>query len=609
MTMVHQRALLLLEDDPIYTGFQQAQSMHASINRISPDFASSFMNLNMRYGLFLAGLTQLVEFNVVGQKIKPVFGFVLILFVLLCVVSIAIATHCHYKKSPVNHTLWHGLGVSLALLLVLTIVMSIAQTFLNKYSTYNMVFHRIPELVATVNTSTAAATAVLPPHILAFNIQKPGDALKKTLFSGQTIGVNWMKNKEIVTSTKLVDAMKENTNALKKSAYFIAGGTDYAMSDEFMGQLLCLGFISIIGDLGSVVPPPSDRPMWLKAQEDRTVFFDLGRIDFGTHGKGTLWGLCHQMVASNGAFPPCYAWVRTDKEDPCKCTIVAVWVNGKYFHPTDTGWVCAKAMVMIQAFVVIETIHCTMHKMSELNAIAAQYSVPVSDSLYALLEPFTMDVIDAEKVMTTLIITHKIQTLMAFAFITDLDAFKALLPKLLTHMVSHTMESPCRHKYPWWGAYQEKRETIFDTTYAPLMQASAAFTGYTRQLAAQYNIKYQNSAAFALKILKMVSIYHASATFTSARMYLSGLAQLAMGMMQQGATMSTDMWKSWKPLLPTLGEDDFTAWWANALAFAYITGESDGPYLLDPSGYYTPGLSSSEKQALKRGFHQMKALA
>ena len=46
----------------------------------------------------------------------------------------------------------------------------------------------------------------------------------------------------------------------------------------------------------------------------------------------------------------------------------------------------------------------------------------------------------------------------------------------------------------------------------------------------------------------------------------------------------------------TLGADDFTAWWVSALALGYATGESDGPYLLDPAGYYAAGLSLTQKR-------------
>ena len=610
MSLDAQRALLPLEDDPIYPGFKKPKSMHAAINRISPDFAMPALNLKIRTGQFTSELTRLVELNVADKAVRPL---TVTFFVLLGVGVLAmVAIHFFCKEGA--SSLWCGstlrrvLSAFVFIMLVLSIVFGALQGFVARESTYNLVFHRLPELVATVNTSTNATTAVLPPQILAFDIEEPGAALRQQLFSGQTIGANWLKNKKIATSTHLVDAIKDNTDAVKKSAYFLAGGADEALSNAFMGQLLCLSFISVIGDLGSVAPAPDDRPAWLKAQADSTVLFDMGSTDFGTHGAGTLWGLCHQLVACNGAFPPCCAWVQADAEDPCKCALVAVRVNGTYFQPTDAGWVCAKAMVMMQAFLVIEAIHGVMHKISELNAIAAQYSVPVADSLYALLEPFTMEAMDLEKELSTLLITPRIQTLMAFAFVTDLDAFKALLPPLLTFMVTSKMESPCRAKYPWWGAYQAKRETIFDTTYAPLMQESAAFSDYTSELATQCNVTTQEPAAFAANVLKTVSIYHASATFTGARMYLSGLTQLAMGMMQHGGTMRTDKWKSWKGLLPNLGADDFTAWWVSALALGYATGESDGPYLLDPAGYYAAGLSSTQKQALQQGFEHMKAL-
>ena len=612
MSVTNQRALLPLEDDPLYPGFQQPKSMHTAINRISPDFDISSMMLKLRTGQFTTGLTQMVELNVVGQKIKPALIAICVLFGIGAVGMFVLFLHCRNARTPSkmcgSRTLWRGLGIFVTIMLVLTIVICVLYGFLDRYSTYNLVFHRLPELVATVNTRTAASTAVLPPQILAFNIQEPGAELRQKVFSVQTIGSNWLKNKKIATSTQLVDAMKDNTDAVKKSAYFLAGATNEALSDAFMGQLLCLSFISVIGDLGSVAPPSDDRPAWLKKQADSTVFFDLGSTDFGTHGTGTLWGLCHQLVACNAAFPPCYAWVRADAEDPCKCALVAVRVNGKYLQPTDAGWVCAKAMVMMQAFHVIEAMHLCMHKISELNAIAAQYSVLVSDPLYALLEPFTMNAMGAELELSTVLVTPKIQTLMAFAYVTEFDAFKALLPPLLTFMVSNKMESPCRDTYEWWGAYQAKRETIFDTTYAPLMHASAEFPAFTSQLAAQCNVTPQDPAAFAANVLKVVSIYHASATFTGARMSLCGFTQLALGMMQHGATMSTDKWTSWKGLLPTLGADDFTAWWAEAMALGYATGESDGPYLLDPAGYYAAGLSPSHTQALQQGFDQMKAL-
>ena len=192
-----------------------------------------------------------------------------------------------------NRALWKGLTIFLSMMLVLLIIISLIQSYLNKYSTYNLLFNRLPELVTTVNTSTSAITAILPPEVLAYNTEtsqsQTGSGvgtffneslaeLRKTLLTkqgggvGQTIGENWLKNKKIAKSTKLVDALKDNTNAVKKESNFLAGGTNEALSDAFMGQLLCLSFISIIGDTGDKVtslpvPGGNNMPSWLLTQK------------------------------------------------------------------------------------------------------------------------------------------------------------------------------------------------------------------------------------------------------------------------------------------------------------------------------------------------------
>ena len=58
--------------------------------------------------------------------------------------------------------------------------------------------------------------------------------------------------------------------------------------------------------------------------------------------------------------------------------------------------------------------------------------------------------------------------------------------------------------------------------------------------------------------------------------------------------------------MPTLGADDFTVWLTYVLTLGYATGESDGPYLLDPAGYYASGLSATHIQALESGFYRLK---
>ena len=88
-------------------------------------------------------------------------------------------------------------------------------------------------------------------------------------------------------------------------------------------------------------------------------------------------------------------------------------------------------------------------------------------------------------------------------------------------------------------------------------------------------------------------------------MVLNGFMPLAMGMMQHGATIKTNKWKSWKNLLPTLGADDFTGWLVQFLSLGYTTGESDSPYLLDPVGYYTKDLNEDQKTILQNSFQDM----
>ena len=185
-------------------------------------------------------------------------------------------------------------------------------------------------------------------------------------------------------------------------------------------------------------------------------------------------------------------------------------------------------------------------------------------------------------------------------------------------MVNHELTSPCRTKYNWWGAYQEDRESIFKECYSTLLEKSQYYDDYSSELA-----KWCSGSAPSvttidpINVLKTVSIYHASATFTGARLTLNGLTSLALGMMQHGATMKADKWDSWKTLLPTMGADDFTAWWVFLLSLGYATGETDGPYLLDPDGYYHTqkddgtykiDLPSDYQTILQNGFAEMEAL-
>ena len=536
-----QRALLPLERDPVFAGTWRPQLKHAVINRIGAAFSMMNFELKVRAGSFSAAL------------------------------AAATAEQARKKGS----------------------------------SSRELLFETVPSLITKINTGTVGTTAMLPRDVQRVDNTHSHPVVAADIYRLPTLGQQWLRAGHIPPRSDLVGAVAADTERAGQQASFLSGAADSVMTDSFVGQMLCLSFVSVLGDLDAE-GLPLELPAWLAEAPD-LVFFDLGSTPYGSH-RSELWRMCHTVVQSNGAFPPCYAWVRVCPHDPCQSSLFAIFVNGQFLRPADGArWVCAKALVSMNVFLLTEFIHLCMHKLGQLNAIAAQHSVPVEDPLYALLEPFTMDAIFTEMELTTLLVSAHHETQSLFAFLTDLAEFKSQVTPMVRWLASHTLESPCRARYAWWGVYQGEREDILRQTYCDLLSSSKHTEAYTHALADLCNTR-DRSTDMVIHVLKTVSIFHASATFSGAHIGLNGLMGLALGMMQRGATLDPGEWDDWEALLPAFGPDDFTAWWVRYCTTLYATGETDGPYLLDPESYYQPGLTAREKSILRKGFARMRKL-
>ena len=591
-----QRELMPLMDDPIFIGMKKPTGTAVPINRLNQSFGLTDLQLKTRGGNFANNLSQNVMLNVINNKVQLPYKIFLIIVIILIVILCFIYNKC--PKVSISK------DIIIVLLTILCIISTVIYLLHKKYNTYTLYSQNLPQIVADSNLSTETLSSTLPDEILKSQNEHIFKYQKDAIHSG-TLGQQWNKYKKIKNTTNIVDMIKKLKSQFKNENY-LAGAAKNAMSDDWFAQMLCLSYISQWGD-------KFDASYWQNLPQEfstknNLVFFDFGTVPLKNTHNNEFWNISHEIISCNGAFPSCYVFVEIGN-GPTDCKLHSIIVDGKILNKNSPGWTCCKAVACMQAFILIEVFHMCMHKISQLVEISCQHQVPIGSHTFDILEPHTIYAMAAMNELESLLITPRLNNMMVFSFITDIEKFKSLLPKTVTYMATGSNECNLEEIIPWWGSFSNERNQIFENTYKPILDDKYAtnWEVYLKELCLLKDNKLYGPQ-WRTNILKIISIDHANATFVGARLALNELWILSLGLMKKGISKTPQKWgNNWKKHLPQLDADDLTIWIVSSLATGYTTGESSGPYLLDPNSYIS-SIDKNDLDIIRNGFNKLVCL-
>ena len=356
-----------------------------------------------------------------------------------------------------------------------------------------------------------------------------------------------------------------------------------ALSDSYVGEQLCKGYISVIADY-------VDKNYWSQSPScvtDTSILFDLGTEPLPGH-TDEFWRCLHGITGCNSLFPGIYGFVNATS--PTKCRLDCIFTCGKWFSAMDgDAWICAKAVLLLQTWLVTESIHLCIHKISELLEIACKKVLNVSSDAFLTLAPFLLGAASAEEELEIFLLERSFSA--AFSFVREFDNFKGYLGVLLKCILEKIPHSPVTDVMPWLGGRCSEIFIALKACYKPILMNSFELKNVSNEFTSICNTT-ANAQETLLNALCLVSVQHSACTFDGARQALAGPFALALGMMQHGVGVTKDpcKWKIWRHLLPARNlfsskPSDFLFYLDSTMATAFATGASTGPVLLDSVNY------------------------
>jgi hypothetical protein len=557
------------------------------------DFNPQNRSLNWLNGILRA---RVGAFNVHFERaiiMSTLVSFVAI-FVFV-VIAVTLIVRLKSKSCVSNREGVIRVTISLTLLFALP---SLLKTIIDKEKE-DLWFKRIPQAAnasASVMIPMAYDTPSYCKNMMLTNDQRRTlDRImgKKEMLSKEVGASGMCDSKDFTRSVKLItDQIGTNPMGFP---------FENALSDSYIGEQLCKGFVSVIAD-------KADKNYWSQSPSlvtDSSILFDLGTEPLPGH-TNDFWRCLHKIIGCNSLFPGLYGFVNA--ASPTNCRLDCIFTCGKWFTAKDgDAWICAKALLLLQAWLVTESVHLCMHKISELLEIACKKVLSVSSDAFLALAPFILGASSAEEELEIFLLEKSFSA--AFSFVKEFDSFKRQLGVLLKCVLEKLPRSPISDVMPWWGGRCSEMCSALKACYKPILIDSFELKNVSNEFATVCHLN-MDAQEMLLNALCLVSVQHSACTFDGARQALSGPFALALGMMQHGVGVTRDSrkWKRWRNLLPTRNlfssnPSDFLFYLDATMATAFATGASTGPVLLDSGNYRVSDVKIVEQ--LKLGENQL----
>lgn len=589
--LVQQQSVMKLLEDDTFPGLYKLSTDSASINRLNSNFAVTNMMLKLRMGVFSSVLGEAVA-ALEAHSLGNIVSSVTCLLLSSLAVGVAVIKHKHKSSIAI-------VGTIISIVIIILVITKINN---NKLGIKALVTTTIPLLVVAANQagSLVAAQMASQQNYESQNMFISDNL--KDINNIKTLAEVYQENGYIPDTTQLSSAILKDQSLRNKVSMFTSKIT---YSDYSVGQMFCLSYISKWGKMYSCTEYP-DRPNYFDSFEmANTVVFDF--INQTRTSDNKMWSCTRAILDLNKGFPSCTAFVHAG-QNPSDSKLLCIKIGDTYYSPATCSsncWMHCKAILFIQAFMIIEVFHMAIHKVSAQQAIAQQYTIPISSNTYRVLEPFSIEAALALWELEMLLVGKNTNPLLTFSFfICDMEQLKRVLSYTVDAVCSEFTPSPCASKFEWWGSYDNKRRKIFKQTQTSLLTKSYLSDVYVKAWADNWGMlcgrKTNMTVDDAIETLYSISVEHSEATFLGGRMGLSMLQGLATGMLQRGITTDSATWDcDWAKHLPKLGVNDFTVWQIASWTTAYATSQSSGPYLF---GEYTDDFPDALRSIAKFGF-------
>ena len=596
-----QQCLTPMEVDPLWPGFMGSTPTTMSFGRAGvQDLMWSRVVLFTRAGNVTKGLSDKIGFNTVLD-----IAVAVTVFAITAGVVTVLLVRLIFKKARLI-----AFGSALVASGVLGVAVWLIEREARARRHERIWFKVVPDVIATSQTVDATTAALMPGAKYLIPEAQKKEVLER-LDKAPTIGEQLSKYGYVPRTTSNVDMAKKVTRDLKRQAYVLAGAKKHGRSDDFWAQRLTLGYSSCFADHVQWEDWP-DAPSTVR--DHANIVYDFSAASPIASHTTPMWETYHALIGCLGAWPGCHAFVHADKNDPAATRLVAIHTTGRWFTPKSTAsqWMCAKAILCMDSFYLIEATHLCMHKISELHALAFQRNVSLTSQLHNLIVPFTLGALVAEAELNLFLLNPVGQASTAFSFVQDEAKFVASIGQLLCHILRTPPASPVAVDILWWGAHHRGVSNCLRSTYTELLsrEYTSAYARDCRQLMRlddEAEDDKLDDVSLLCNVLELVSVHHASATFDGARTFITGIGALGIGMMQRGVAHTPTRWTKWRRLLPRVGADDFTMWYITAIVTSASTGASGGMYLLDASNYLN--LSDDNASAIARAAEQLESIA